>query len=271
MYKKSDISRYTDGFTACNLDELNSRAAMMTRIDNKYILKSNDLLSLKTVLAEKFNVLEIKRERGFNYATRYFDDPERSAYYEHHQGRRKGFKVRIRRYLEAGLCYVELKMKEKRGTTIKQRLDYDFDGYETLSPEAFQFVKNGYQTHYGKPFGYKVQAVLDIEYQRLTLVSKDGAERMTIDTDLVFNNGQRRLVAEDGLFIVETKSENGRGYADKCLRSSHIYPAKRCSKYCIGMAALSEVTRFNHFLPTMRKLQILEMPVENTGYQALAA
>jgi hypothetical protein len=94
---------------------------------------------------------------------------------------------------------------------------------------------------------------------------------MTIDTDLVFNNGQRRLEAEDGLFIVETKSENGRGYADKCLRSNHIYPAKRCSKYCVGMAALSEVTRFNHFLPTMRKLQILDMPIENTGFQALAA
>jgi hypothetical protein len=271
MYKKSNLRRYTDGFTSCDLQELNARAAMMTRIDNKYIIKSNDLLSLKTQLAENFDILEIKNERGFNYSTRYFDDAQRSAYYEHHQGRRKGFKVRIRRYLEARLCYVELKMKEKRGTTIKQRLDYDYNGYETLSSAALQFVKNGYQTHYGKSFGYKVQAVLDIEYQRLTLVSKDGAERMTIDTDLVFNNGQRRLEAEDGLFIVETKSENGRGYADKCLRSNHIYPAKRCSKYCVGMAALSEVTRFNHFLPTMRKLQILDMPIENTGFQALAA
>lgn len=271
MYKKSDLNWYTESFNHCDLAALNQRAAMLTRIDNKYIVQSKDLLSLRSMLAKNFDVLEIGGERGFNYSTRYFDDDERSAYYEHHQGKRKGFKVRVRRYLQAGLCYVELKMKDKRGTTIKQRFDYDFNDYETLSPEAIQFVKNGYQSHYGKSFGYQIQSVLDIEYQRLTLVSKDGAERMTIDTDIVFNNSQGKVEAQEGMFIIETKSENGRGYADKCLRSEHHYPIKRCSKYCIGMAALSEVSRYNHFLPTMRKLQICDAPVEAIGSIQLAA
>ncbi|SHK99150.1 VTC domain-containing protein [Roseovarius marisflavi] len=257
----SDLTWFSSEFEACDLASLNDGAAMLTRIDNKYIVQAVDLGALVASLAEGFDVLEIGDRRAFNYATRYFDDDARNAYYEHHQGKRKGFKVRSRRYLDAGLCYVELKMKEKRGTTIKHRLEYDYDGFEALNAEALQFVKNGYRTHYGKNFTYKVRPVLDIRYQRLTLVSKDRGERLTIDTDLTFSNGTSQLYAPRGIFIIETKSRNGRGHADRCLRAQHHYPIKRCSKYCIGMAALSEVTRFNHFMPTIRKLKIWDAPV----------
>lgn len=271
MLEKSDLSWFSPGFDACDLEALNERTSMLTRIDNKYIVQSVDLETMLAELAERFDILEIGGRRAFTYATRYFDDGERRAYYEHHQGKRKGFKVRARRYLEAGLCYVELKMKEKRGTTIKHRLEYDYHEYESLNSEALQFVKNGYQNHYGKMFEYKVQPVLDIEYRRLTLVSKDRSERLTIDTDLAFSNGQSQINAPSGIFIIETKSVNGRGRADRCLRAHHHYPVKRCSKYCIGMAALSEVARYNWFLPTMRKLQIQHANATRIAAEELAA
>ena len=271
MSDKSDLNWFSSGFASCDLASLNDGAAMLTRIDNKYIVQSTNLEVLLASLTDCFDILEIGERRAFTYATRYFDDNERNAYYEHHQGKRKGFKVRARRYLEAGLCFVELKMKEKRGTTIKQRLEYDYEEYEALNADALQFVKNGYLTHYGKNFTYKVQPVLDIQYQRLTLVSKDRQERLTIDTDLSFSNGSQLLYAPRGIFIIETKSRNGRGHADRCLRAHHHYPIKRCSKYCIGMAALSEVTRFNHFLPTMRKLKIWDSPVEQVAAKKMAA
>ncbi len=271
MSDTSDLNWFSSGFSSCDLASLNDGAAMLTRIDNKYIVQSADLEALLASLTDHFDILEIGGRRGFTYATRYFDDAGRNAYYEHHQGKRKGFKVRSRRYLEAGLCFIELKMKEKRGTTIKQRLEYDYEGYDALNTEALQFVKNGYHGHYGKHFTYQVQPVLDIQYQRLTLVSKDREERMTIDTDLTFSNGKTKLNAQRGIFIIETKSKNGRGHADRCLRSLHHYPIKRCSKYCIGMAALSEVTRFNHFLPTMRKLKIWDSPVRQISAESIAA
>ena len=77
---------------------------------------------------------------------------------------------------------------------------------------------------------------------------------MTIDTDLRFSTRGRTLETGSNLFIVETKSANGRGFADILLRSAKVRPAKRCSKYCVGMAAMGQVSRYNHFLPTMRKL-----------------
>jgi hypothetical protein len=256
MSDTSDLSWFTSPFNSCDLEAMNDRTSMLTRIDNKYVVQAPDLEALLASLTERFDILEIGDLRAFTYATCYFDDAERSAYYEHHQGKRKGFKVRTRRYLEAGLCYVELKMKEKRGTTIKQRLEYDYDGYDALNPEALQFIKNGYLNHYGKHFTYQVAPVLEIEYRRLTLVSKDRKERMTIDTQLVFRSSGQHLYVPHGVFIVETKSVNGRGQADQCLRAQHHHPIKRCSKYCIGMAALSEVSRFNHFMPTMRMLNV---------------
>ena len=64
-------------------------------------------------------------------------------------------------------------------------------------------------------------------------------------------NGQETTV-EKGLTIWE--AANGRGLADRLLRSRGERPTRRCSKYCIGMAATGRVSKYNRFLPTMRKL-----------------
>ncbi len=63
---------------------------------------------------------------------------------------------------------------------------------------------------------------------------------------------------DDDIFIVETKSRLGRGQADVSFREAKNRPTKRCSKYCIGMAALGEVVKWNRFIPTMRKLNLID-------------
>lgn len=247
-----------DGFGSITLDELNEKAEMLSRIDNKYVV---DRWSLERVLPElraNFDILEIDGNRMFTYDTRYFDDAQRSAYYEHHQGLRKGFKVRVRRYADAGLSFLEVKVKGHRGMTLKHRLPYALKPGESLNNEALTFARETYSGQYGKPFRYVLQPVLDIRYQRITLVAKSGGERMTIDARLQFWNDDKSLNATRDVFIVEVKSALGRGFADKCLRRVQARPTKKCSKYCIGMAALGEVTRWNRFMPTMRKLKLID-------------
>lgn len=243
-------------FESITLEALNEKAEMLERIDNKYVLHRPSLEKILPDLATQFDMLEIEHRRAFTYDTRYFDDPALSAYYEHHQGLRKGFKVRIRRYVDAGLCFLEVKVKGERGATVKHRLPHDPMNADRLSPEALEFARMTYKNHYDKPFTYDLQNALDVRYQRITLVAKEGGERMTIDTNLQFRDSGKALELGTDIFIVETKSALGRGFADKCLRAVHERPTKRCSKYCIGQAALGKVARFNHFLPTMRKLQI---------------
>ena len=253
-----DIKWLVDGFDPISLDQLNQKAEMLSRIDNKYVVDRWDMERVLPDLLQQFDILDIDERRAFTYDTRYFDDAQRSAYYEHHQGLRKGFKVRVRRYADAGLCFLEVKVKGGRGMTIKQRLPYAPEDLGALTPEALEFARSTYSGQYGKAFAYDLKQALDVRYQRITLVAKSGGERMTIDTKLHFGTPSKTLDATSDVFIVETKSALGRGFADKCLRRIHARPTKKCSKYCIGMAALGEVKRWNRFMPTMRRLRLVD-------------
>ncbi len=249
-----DLDWLLNGFAPISLDGLNDKAGMMQRIDNKYIVPRDRLARVLPDLADHFDILDIDHRRAFTYDTRYFDDAAHSAYHEHHQGRRQGFKVRTRSYADAGLCFLEVKVKGARGMTIKNRIPHDPAQSGRLSDAARAYVRDTYSGHYGKPFRFDLQWTLDIRYKRITLVARDGGERMTIDTDLVFTSANASLRSGTDIFIIETKSAQGRGHADLSLRRVHERPMKKCSKYCLGMAALGEVQRFNLFLPTLRKL-----------------
>jgi hypothetical protein len=252
-----DLEWLTDCFNGISLEDLNAKAGMMARMDNKYVLRRSELKRVMPELAKRFDILDIDQRRIFTYDTRYFDDAGRSAYQEHHQGRRQGFKVRVRRYADAGLCFLEVKVKGLRGMTVKHRIPYNPAQSGYLTNAAVEFARNVYSDHYGKPFGYRLQWAMDVRYKRITLVAGDGGERMTIDTDLQYWSSKRSLSLGTDVFIVETKSDQGRGFADKCLRNVHERPLKKCSKYCLGMAALGEVSRYNLFMPTMRKLGMI--------------
>src|SRR5205823_10839120 len=89
-------------FAPVALDELNSRAALLSRVDNKYILDAATITALFDRLADDFLVLEIDGRRLFTYHTVYFDSAELDLYHAHVQRRRRRFKARSRRYVETG-------------------------------------------------------------------------------------------------------------------------------------------------------------------------
>lgn len=249
------ISQGLAGFAPISLEALNGKAAMLERLDHKYIVPADRLQAALAAFAPIFDVLEIKGKRAFTYATRYFDDPAQRAYYDHHQGRRKRCKVRVRHYVEANLSFLEVKLKDARDVTVKKRLPLEAP-LAQLDQRCMDFIDDCYSGLYGEAFDAWLFPVIAMEYRRITLVAREGGERLTIDTGLHFAaDDAARQVAPD-LFIIETKSARGNGIADKILRGLHLHPTGSCSKYCIGMAALGQVQRHNRFLPAMRKLQL---------------
>lgn len=244
------------GFDVISLDELNGKAAMLKRLDNKYILTADAFRPALEAFTDHFEVLEIKGKREFTYATNYYDDPDRRSYYDHHQGRRKRCKVRVREYVDAGFSYLEVKLKDKRKITVKKRLKVT-DQANPLNGDALDFIEEQYRGIYDEAFGKTLFPVIAMRYERITLVAKEGGERMTIDTNLQFEaNGIFREVQPE-MFIIETKSARGNGIADKILRGLHLHPTKRCSKYCIGMASTGAVHRHNRFLPALKRLRLV--------------
>lgn len=229
---------------------------MLERLDNKYVVKAPILDKASIILAERFDILEIAGRRAFGYETWYFDDAERRSYFEHHQGKRRRVKVRVRRYRDAKLCFVEVKLKDKRGITIKKRMPYPLENYGVLDASALGHVDACHREVYGEPFERDLEPVLEVYYERMTLVAKEGGERMTIDNALRFSSDSGSYAVDNELFIVETKSPNGNGQADKIFRTLKQHPTKHCSKYCVGTAATRSVDKFNTFMPAMRRLAV---------------
>jgi hypothetical protein len=250
------IKTVLDSFAPLSLDDLNAKAAMLERLDNKYIVPATRFRPALEGFAQHFDVLEIDGKRAFTYATTYYDDPELRGYYDHHQGRRKRCKVRVRDYLDAGFSYLEVKLKDKREATIKKRLKLTAPE-NGLDRGAMDFVDACHRDLYEEPFDKPLAPVIGMQYERITLVAKAGAERMTIDTALCFQAANVTRAVRPDMFIIETKSARGNGIADKILRAMHLHPTKRCSKYCIGMAATEQVARRNRFLPALRRLDLL--------------
>jgi len=241
-------------FAPIGLAALNAKAGMLERIDNKYVVDSAVLRQAVHELSRQFDILEIGGKRAFAYETCYFDDAGLRSYFDHHQGRRKRIKVRTRRYLDAGLCFLEIKLKDMRGRTVKKRLAYDTEKYGTLDECALSHIRETYRGFYQEDFPHQLSKTLEMCYVRITLVAKEGRERMTIDNGLCFFAGLSTLPVGGEVFIVEAKSANGNGVADRILRRLHQHPTKHCSKYCAGTALLATGTKHNKFRPVLRKL-----------------
>ncbi|NBB98403.1 MAG: VTC domain-containing protein [Alphaproteobacteria bacterium] len=250
------IKTVLDKFTPLSLDALNAKAAMLERLDNKYIVPAGRLRPALEAFAQHFDVLEIDGKRAFTYATTYYDDPALRGYYDHHQGRRKRCKVRVRDYVDAGFSYLEVKLKDKRSVTVKKRLKLA-EPENGLDDGGLEFVETCHSDLYAEPFAKPLAPVIGMQYERITLVAKAGGERMTIDTALRFEAANVTRIVRPDMFIIEAKSKRGNGIADKILRSMHMHPTRRCSKYCIGMAATGQVARRNRFLPALRRLDLL--------------
>ena len=238
-------------FAPIGLDELNARAAMLSRVDNKYIIDAPTVSALFERLEDDFLVLEIDGRRLFTYHTVYFDSEELDLYRAHLQRRRRRFKCRSRRYVDTGRHVFELKLKGLRGRTVKHQLPIDGSGHGVMTADAKEFADRVLRETYGCGLERPLEPVLPMTYQRLTLAAQAGAERVTCDFSLDF--GTARLA--EGHAIIESKSANGRGAVDRHLRRLGARPVS-CSKYCAGIGLTREGVRANPFSRLLRQYYV---------------
>jgi len=240
-----------DGWRGLSLAELNERAPLLVRQENKYLISTDRFDEILTGLSDEFDVLTIDDRTVFTYDTVYYDTDDLLVYHQHVQGKRLRLKIRSRHYVDTGPCFFEVKMKGTRGRTIKQRLSYDGGRHGAVDENAMEFVEGSVNSFYGDSFTDRIDPTLTMRYHRLTLVGRGRPERVTVDFDLEFSEpdgATAQMPAGD--LIIEVKSENGRGLADAALRRAGARPAK-CSKYCIGLILVHPDLRYNVFKRTL--------------------
>ncbi|MFJ3407976.1 polyphosphate polymerase domain-containing protein [Promicromonospora sp. NPDC090134] len=234
-----------DALAPVTLDELNEAAALQTRRDRKYVLTPDELDDLLAALPPA-RVLEIDGSRTFAYDSTYFDTPELDAYRLAATRRRRRFKVRTRTYVDTGSCFVEVKTRAGRGTTVKERQPHDDADHLGL---ARAFVADRLADA-GAPSAPVLTPTLRSRYHRTTLLLDDA--RVTLDIGLVWDllgppdashhgtgSDVRRSATIGDLVVVETKTAAGSGPSsvDRLLWRAGHRP-DRISKYATGLAVL---------------------------------
>jgi hypothetical protein len=220
-----------DALAPIGLDELDACAALHDRVDVKYVARLDVLDTLVTHLAPTHRALEIDGRRSFAYATTYFDTADLRCYRDHLQRRRRRYKCRLRRYVDAGLDVLEVKRKGARGETIKRRLPLD------APPAALDGELRSFVLASGAHDAGELRPALRMSFARMTLVAPERGERLTCDVGLAFaapHGGAARMVA--GGVIIESKSRRGAALADAALRALGARPVTGCSKYGLGIA-----------------------------------
>lgn len=229
------------------LDEA-EKVKLFDRTDIKYIFHIKYLQELLDSLGGEYRVLEVQGIRNQLYRSLYFDTNRFQLYYGHLNGHLKRYKVRIREYSTSKTYFLEMKFKTNQGRTIKNRSKADKIALE-LSEDQKEFLKSLI------PFSPSLlMAQTWTNFNRVTLIHREKAERVTIDTfpEWIFSE---KKMALPSLVIAEVKRDNkASSKFAQLLRQNHIRE-NGISKYCIGSALLGPNLKYNLFKPTLLSIK----------------
>jgi hypothetical protein len=222
---------------------------LMNRIDRKYWFHSSQLEMFLVSTLPYYHILEIDGERLLEYQTTYFDTTNNKMYLTHHNQKLNRYKVRRRKYIASDISFFEVKLKNNKRRTVKERIQIEADVPGVTKTESDFLSEN--MPFWNEP----LQPTLNNHFYRLTLVHKEKKDRCTIDIVPTFWNA-RGEVRFENLVIFELK----RGQS---LKSSPMVSLLRemkirqrgLSKYCMGRAILEPELKQNAFKPRLRFLQ----------------
>lgn len=254
MWASQGQLRGAERLEPVGLETLDAAAALRRRFDTKYLLPRDAVAELLERLRPTHRVLEIDDLRAFEYRTTYFDTPELTTFRDHLQGRRRRLKTRVRRYVELGDCYFELKLRGPRNCTVKRRLAQDPALAGSLAAESVAALQDWVEAEYGRPAPGPLAPVLEVDFRRTTLAALERGERLTIDVDVGM-----RSISGDGFghldrdfALVESKSPRGLALATRELNMLGARRLEGMSKYCVGVVLALGRGRGNVLRPVLR-------------------
>lgn len=234
-------------FEPISLKEMDA-VKLMDRTDTKYTFPLDRLSEVLKEVSPYYRVLEVEGKRISRYKTLYYDTRSFSLYTKHHNGELNRYKIRHRTYVESKIAFLEVKFKNNKGRTIKDRIKaaeapLSWEG----KTELFLKSKLPFDTDSLVP-------VLWVNYSRLTLVNKSSAERLTIDLNLEFIK-EGRVKNFGNLVIAEVKQEKRKASPFTAVMKKYHIREGSISKYCMGVVATHEEVKKNNFKEKLRALK----------------
>jgi hypothetical protein len=227
------------------LETLIEHAALMQRVDRKYIAPVDAVRDLVKTVRDTHQVLCINDRRYTTYRTLYFDTDNFTSARDHIQGRRQRWKVRTRLYVEDELHRVEVKTKDNRGNTVKVMGISDPDYYGSLIGNDRSFVAS-YLSDFPQIDVQGLAPTAEVRYRRATLTDLAAGTRVTIDWGLSMHLESGDVWLDDRFAMVETKGPVSLSRVDKALHELGVRP-RRFSKYVAAASTLTDGIPSNGF------------------------
>ena len=246
-----EVSSVVGALPAVDLPTLDAGAALLTRVDRKYVVPLATFERLVGALGAEWSALEIDGSRLFGYSSVYFDTPDLLTYRAHLQGRRRRYKVRVRRYVDSDDCMLEVKRKGAARAAPSRSVSRIRPG---SSPTSATTADASSSTAYGCTATLRSRRscpVVATSNRRATLTSLTDTARLTVDTDLTCGWGGSTTALRAGHVVLESKVEGHASTVDRLLRALGERPAA-ISKYCLGVASLDLGVPTNPWRRTLR-------------------
>jgi hypothetical protein len=239
----TELDSILKSFEPITLKEMDS-VKLMDRTDTKFVFKISQLSEFLSQLTNNYKILDVNGNRISRYESLYFDTKDFDLYHSHHRGRPSRFKVRFRKYVESELNFFEVKFKNNKGRTIKDRVKQNqIDGSIKDNAETLLNDKTPLKSD-------DLEAKIWVNYSRITFVNKNSPERVTIDLDLTFKNDDQSKTI-DNLVIAEVKQDKAIVSAFLKVMKKHHIREGSISKYCYGVISLFDKIKHNNFKPNL--------------------
>lgn len=235
-------------FAPISLTEM-TRVALLDRMETKYLLGVSQLGEALHLLTKRYRVLDIDGVRLNHYQTVYFDTPDFALYQQHHNGCGSRYKVRARCYVESHLAFFEIKHKTNRDRTVKSRLSVP-EIAAHIPAQLDEFIDEHTPFH-----AALLEPKLWNDYTRVTLVSYERQERLTLDFGIAFHwNGA--VCSLPGIAIAEVKQDHRSQASDfiQVMKRLGVRPAG-FSKYTAGVYSLYDGIKSNNFKAQRQQAQ----------------
>lgn len=245
-------------FQALTLTELNAQASYLKRIDRKFLLTKNQFAEILEDLKDDFQVLEIAWRKVFSYDNVYMDTNDYLFYNQHQDKEKRRTKIRTRLYKDSDMAFFEFKQKIN-GITQKFRYQFPSEEHGKMTKGKKRFFEGVWQSMYnGDPTAPHIFPSIKTAYKRITLVEKQGGERLTIDFSvktLDLRDEEASDIKLKNLVIIESKSLWDDCVSMKIMKKHGIPEASSCSKYSLWVVYAGLAKKHDTFAKTISEIE----------------
>jgi|UPI000688CC08 hypothetical protein len=237
---QTDLVKLLEEFPTISLKEMNS-VRLMNRIDTKYL---TDIETLKRIISSSYGEYMVQEVNGCilsDYVTCYFDTEDYDMYLQHQRGMNNRTKVRVRRYIDSDIMFLEVKRRNNKGRTDKRRIQ--ISDPLRMNSEQISFLSDNISYN-----PYSLIPRLENRFRRITMVNMNKSERLTIDISITFHNISTQAKLDTGNLVVIELKRNGNTESPikSILKELMVHPSG-FSKYCIGASLTDPLLKQNRF------------------------